>query len=542
MQSDQSMPASKTLGSLVAELAERYPDADAVVAEDGSLTYAQLRQRVRQLSKGLLACGVQPGHKVGCWLPNQLDWIVVKLAATSVGAVLVGLNTWYRGRELHHVLTHAGIRVLITRSGFGRADLLGTLTSVVPELAEAGPGGELRSTAAPELRFVFLADATAPAGTIDDLVKRGHEVSDQQLDAAINAVGPDHPADLLYTSGSTALPKGVILLHGHLIENGYYIGQRLRVVAGDRIWFGNPLFFSYGCANALMVALSRAATIVLQEVFEPAGALAMIARQRCTVTYGTTNMILAMLAQPDLASYDLSSIRVGTGSGTPAHLRARMQLGVPTICNGYGLTEVYGHCCDSDVDDPLELRLEACGRPLPGDEIRITDPRTGELKAAGESGEIRVRGRVTPGYYNAPELNAAVFDADGFFRTGDLGWLDEHGQVHFQSRLGDMIKTGGLNVAPLEVEELLSEHPGVAAVCVVGLPDPDRGEIVAAMLAAKPGAELTEADLAAYSRANIASYKIPRRFDIVPMADMPLTPTGKVWRKKVTEQMLGGAA
>jgi fatty-acyl-CoA synthase len=536
----ETMPDSRTLGALTAELAERFPDNEAVVAEDGRLTYAELHSRVRAVAKGLLACGVGPDDKVASWLPNQVDWVVINLAVTSIGGVLVGLNTWYRSQELHHVLTHAGVKVLIMRQQLGRVDFAQILQSVAPELAETRPGAALSSATAPDLRLVFTVDDVPGAGmsTMDELIARGQQVSDESVDEAMASVAPEDPADLLYTSGSTALPKGVVLLHGDLIENGFHIGARLHVVAGDRLWFGNPLFFSYGCANALMVALSHAATIVLQQTFDAGGALAMIAREKCTVLYGTTNMILAMVAHPDRQQHDLSSLRTGTGSGTPAHMRARMELGVKTICNGYGLTEAYGHFCDSDADDSLEVRLSACGRPLPGNEARITNPQTGEPVPIGTPGEIRIRGRVMPGYYKAPELNAAAFDADGFFRTGDLGWLDEDGQVHFQSRLGEMIKTGGLNVAPLEVELVLSEHPAVDAVCVVGLPDDERGEIVAAMLAAKPGMHLDAAEMTAYCRERIASYKVPRRFEITTIAQIPLTPTGKVWRKQVKEQLL----
>jgi fatty-acyl-CoA synthase len=524
----------------VSELAAGYPDVEAVVTQTERISYSELARRVEDLARGLLALGVSRGDKVACWLPNQIEWVVTKLAATSIGGVLVAVNTWYTSREIKYVVTHAEASVLVTSRGIKGHNFYETLASVVPELGTTVTGEPVASRSVPALRWVVGVDRDPPRGvlSVGEVVRRGVGMAEDALERAMAAVVPDEPADLLYTSGSTADPKGVILLHGGLIVNGFHIGARQHITSGDRLWLANPLFFSYGCANALMVTLSHRATLVLQRLFDPGEALRMLDAERCTALYGTTNMVLAMLAHPDYGERDLSSLRTGTAIGGPDHIRARMQLGASKICNSYGLTETYGHCCDSDADEPEEVRLHASGRPLPGNELRIVDSTSGEILPPGRPGEIRVRGYVTPGYYRAPELSARSFDEDGFFRTGDQGYLDVDGQVHWQARLSEIIKTGGINVAPLEVETVLGQHPEVETASVVGLPDESRDEIVAAVVAPRAGSEMTAARLTEFCRERMASYKVPRRIMFLPASEFPLTPTGKVWNKELRRRLL----
>src|SRR5258707_7058535 len=310
-------------------------------------------------------------------------------------------------------------------------------------LAELGGPGSSRL---PSLRRgVVLGRSAAPAGrpgasvTLDDLVSTGTGVGDAEIDAVQRAVAPDDVAYILYTSGTTSTPKGVQLQHGGLVENMWNIGERQHLTPADRMWMGISLFWSFGCANALLAVMTHGGTIVLQDALEPGAALALIERERCTVYYGTPNIALALWEHPDRARRDLSSLRTGAAIGPAPAMQMVMGLGAREICNVYGLTECYGNSHVTDASDPVDVRLHTVGRPLPGMEIRIVDRDTRRPLAAGEIGEILIRGRLTPGYYKDPERNAAAFDPEGFFLTGDLGLVDHDGRLHFRGRIKEMV-------------------------------------------------------------------------------------------------------
>jgi len=299
-----------------------------------------------------------------------------------------------------------------------------------------------------------------------------------------------------------------------------------------------PLFWSFGSANALPAILTHGGCVVLQERFEPGAALELLERERCSVYYGMANMARPMLEHPDRGRYRLAAMRTGLTIGLPEDIAMTMEaVGARELCNVYGSTETYGNCAVTDAHDPLPIRLHTQGRPLPGMEIRVVDPDTRRPLAAGEVGELCVRGLVTPGYYRAPEATAATFDADGYFFTGDLGLLDDEGRVHFRGRLKEMIKTGGINVAPLEVEEVLLQHPAVKEVYVVGVPDRLRGEIVAAVLTLHPGVPADAGALVAFCRDRLASYKVPTRLVFREADALPRTPTGKIHKPGLRQEL-----
>jgi fatty-acyl-CoA synthase len=480
--------------------------------------------------------GVSRGDCVACYLPNVTEWVVTNLATAYIGAILVGVNTWYKPDELSYALSHSEAAVLVMTGQVGGQDCVDVF---VRACGSEPSGPELQLAAFPKLkRVVYVGEeSTRPQWAIawTSIVTAGAQ-QQAQATVAAEAVQPNDIADILYTSGSTARPKGVTLAHGHLIENGWHIGARLHLGKNERVWLANPLFFSYGCANALMVSLTHRACMYLQRTFNAAAGLKMLEEHHCTVLYGSTNMILTMLRHPDFPDRDLSALRTGTATGLPAHIMARVELGAEQICNAYGMTETYGHFSDSDaLGDSLEVRLNASGRPLPGNEIRIIDVETESPAPPGEIGEIRVRGRVTPGYHKAPEMTREARDADGYFKTGDLGWVDTDGQVHWHARLTEMIKTGGLNVAPAEVEDALVRHPLVDTACVFGLPDKTRGEIVCAVVSFVDGASLDESRLRGHCSGLLSSYKVPKQFVVMSTDRIPLTPTGKVWRQKLQE-------
>jgi len=523
-------PRSRTLPDLLDEIAARDPAREFIVAGAERLSYGETRARARQLAKGLLRLGVRRGDKVALLMSNRPEWLLVDFAVTMLGATLVPISTWSRARELAYVLDHCDATTLITLERFGSQDYLGMLAEL------GGPG----SDRLPGLRrAVVLGRADGARGgavrAFDDLWDLGAAVSDAEIDAAQRAVGADDVAYILYTSGTTSTPKGVQLGHGGLVENMWTIGERQHLTPADRMWMGISLFWSFGGANALLAVMTHGGTLVLQESFDAGGALALIERERCTVYYGTPNIALALTEHPDRPRRDLSSLRTGAAIGPPLAMQMVMDLGAREICNVYGLTECYGNCSVTDARDSVDTRLATVGAPLPGMDVRIVDRQTRRRLPPGEVGEILVRGRLTPGYYKDPEKNAAAFDADGFLVTGDLGLIGDDGYLRFRGRIKEMVKSGGINVAPLEVEEVLLGHPAVEQAYVVGLPDPRREEILAAVVVLREGHDAEPEALRTFCKEALAAYKVPQRFCLLRRDELPVTDTGKVQKLRLVE-------
>jgi fatty-acyl-CoA synthase len=393
-------PFSRTLPDLLDEMAARQPEREFIVGAQERLSYAETRARVRRLAKGLHQLGVRRGDKVALLMSNRVEWLLIDLAVTLLGATLVPISTWSRARELGYVLNHCDATTLITVDRFLGQDYLAMLAEI------GAPGSE----GLPQLRRVVTAGTEHPAGAedppgavrLEDLGELGGGVDDAMLDACQRAVTPEDVACILYTSGTTSTPKGVQLQHRGLIENPWSIGERQHLGPEDRMWMGISLFWSFGCANALLAVMTHGGAIVLQEQFDAAGALALIERERCTVYYGTPNIALALWEHPDRARRDLSSLRTGAAIGPPPAMRMVMDLGARQICNVYGLTECYGNANVTDAADPVDVRLHTVGRPLPGMEIRIVDRDTRRPLPPGEVGEILIRGYLTPGSTRTP--------------------------------------------------------------------------------------------------------------------------------------------
>ncbi|MEM7407661.1 MAG: AMP-binding protein [Pseudomonadota bacterium] len=513
-------PAARTLPALLAEMANRYPDQEFVVDGERRRTYAAFQRDVRALAAGLLDLGLEADDKVAILMGNQLEWLVADFAIVAIGGVMVSINTWATGRELAYMLEHSDARALIMADQFASNDYVAILAPLLN--AGALPGLEHIIRVQPDARPLERAAAW------ETVVARGLRCGPSESDVASAQVQPEDVAYVLYTSGSTATPKGVQLQHYALVENMWHIGERQHLKPGDRLWLAVSLFWGLGCENALFALMTHAGAIVLQRQFDASEALALIEHERCTVIYATPNMIQAMTALPMFDKRPLSTLRTGLTIGTPEQIRELAELGPRQICNIYGLTETYGNCAVTDADAPLDLRCNAVGQPLPGVDMRIVNPDTGVNCPAGTVGEIRVRGYVTCGYLNDAARNAAAFDEDGYFLTGDLGLLDAGGYLYFRGRLKEMIKTGGINVAPVEVEEVLMSHPGVALAFVVPLPDAERDEIVAALIVAADEEPATESSLRALCIEALAAYKRPRQYQFVSAAQLPLTSTGKV--------------
>ncbi|GAA4329339.1 AMP-binding protein [Pigmentiphaga soli] len=520
-----ALPEARTLPRLLDEMAGRFPDRNFVTDGERRVSYAEFRLQVRALAKSFHALGVRKNDKVALLLGNQLEWLQVYFAVAALGAVLVAVNTWWRRSELRHALAITDSTVLVMADRFGSCDYTAELAAI----------GDL-ATELPALRhIVCLGEDPPPAAlSFQALRQLGANVDDRDIDAAGNAVRPDDVALIVFTSGSTGRSKAAMLAHRGLIENPCHIGERMHVTEHDRLLLVLSLFWSASACNALFNLMTHGGSVVLARRFDAGAILKQIQDERCTVFYTLPNIVHALYQHPDRGRYDLSSLRTGICRAEVVHLLAEM--GAQEYCTTYGLTEAYGNSCVADGRLPLEFRRAGAGFPLPGTELQIVDPATRRPVPPGMAGEVRLRGYVMAGYYNDPERTREAIDDEGWLYTGDLAILDERG-FRFQCRLKEMIKTGGINVTPGEVEDLLQAHPGVLQAVVVGVPDPVREEIVAAMVVPRDGHPLTAQELAGHCRAAAAAYKVPRFIDIVDAGAMPLTDTGKVSKRHVQERL-----
>ena len=511
--------AAATTTAVLAKVAEQVPDRDFLVADDGELTYAQTAAMCADLAARLTVFGLRSGDRIGILLPNGIRWCAALLGAHAAGLCVVPLNTWYRADELAAVARRARLRAIITQTevfgfpaaatvaGFDMPGYLGVLTW------PAGAVGPAEQSSA-----VHPADALA---ALRNSPSRG------SADALV-----------LFTSGSTAAPKAVRLSQIGLIRNAHAVGERQGVRAGDRFWFASPLFFVFGCANALPNALTHAATLCMQAKFDAESALKFIERHRCTVYYGVAPVTRALAASPNLHKHDISSLRTGTANATPQDLRIAIEiLGVTEVCNAYGMTEGYGHSAITTHDDPAEVRINTQGTALPTQELRIV--ADGVVVDTGEAGDIQIRGTISPGYLDDDDSEALAAD-DGWFTTGDLGMVDADGNLHYLGRKDEMMKVKGVNISPLEVERLLVQHAMVDQAFVFGLATADGDQSVGCALVSSVGPDRREQlgrDVQAWVRERAASYNVPRTLCVLAAGDLPLTPTGKVSKRLLKEQM-----
>jgi fatty-acyl-CoA synthase len=523
-------PFSRHLSELVSELAQRDPGAPAVL--DGALTlsYAELEQRIDAVAGGLRALGVRWGSTVGLLCTNRWEWLAAAIGAHRIGARVAAFNTFAKAWDLEYMLSHSDTEVLICVDRFRARDYRETLRELMPELASR----EWSSERFPSLRHVVVvgeAPELPGVTTLADVMAAAEPV--EPFERVPVSAADD--AFILYTSGSSARPKAVPMQHYGTIENGFSIGERMGLGREDRVFVSVPLFWAYGAVNALPATLTHGGALVLQPAFEPRGALDLIEQHRCTAIYTLPNMTGALLAAEGFARARVSSLRTGLMLGTEAEIRRTLEeLDVPKICNIYGGTETYGNCCVTPSDWPDQRRLTSQGPALPGVRLRIADPSTGEILPTGEVGEIQVTGYLARGYLDDESgASAKAFGADGWYRSGDLGSLDDEGGLHFHSRATEMIKTGGINVAPREVEEFLAMHPAIEHVAVVGAPDERLAEVVVAFVVARAGEDPTNGELRSWCAERIASYKVPARIHII--GELPATDTGKLARRALIE-------
>ena len=512
-------------------LAEQWGDRDLLVLGERRLTYRNLEAVSRRLARGLLASGVSHGSRVALLAPNGPEWVVAWLAAARVGALVVLLNTFYKARELGWALSHCRAEVLLTVDRYLNHDYGARLEQAVDGLA--GQQHEaIRTGSHPGLRAVWMwGEGAAPrswAAPVDALEGRAGAVSDEQFDAAAARVEPQDPMVVIYTSGSTSEPKGVVHSHRTVIVHPFNLLQFRDLRAADVLYTSMPLFWVGGLSYTLVSAMHAGATVLFEERFEPGSTLELIERHRATYVIGWPHIAKALVEHPSFGERDLSSIRGGSFDDLlPAHLRASDPRRKAT---SLGMTESHG----PHSIEPLHIELpegkeQSFGRSVPGIERRIVDPDTGDELPAGQAGEIWIRGySLMVGLLGHDP--ADVFEPGGWYRTGDSGLLDADGHLYFRGRLGTVIKAGGTNVAPREVELAIESQPDVMHAFVVGVPAADgRGEAVAAAVVAKPGAGIDPQDLQGRLRAEIASYKVPRHVAVfAEQQELPWLESGKI--------------
>ena len=512
------MPANTAipLAGLLQRGAQRYPDRDCIVLVDERVTYAELESRARRAGQSMIALGVEPGDRVGILMANCLDFVELLFGASMIGAVPVLYNARFKAREIAHVTSDSGVKLLFTNALVEQhTDYVTLLHRALPGLADATPGADLSLAAAPNLNAaVTLADTPRDGFmTRRDFYAAGEHVPPETVDARRNAVRAEDTALLICTSGTTAMPKGCPLDHIVLQHAGVVGGvERLGLVEGDVLWGPLPMFHT-AFTQPLTGILHVGGTLLSMTHFEADAALAMIRRERATVMFPAfATITMQLLNHPDYHASTFESVRTIVNVGPPEELAA-MQRKMPhtTQITVFGMTETGGSAAMCYRSDPLDQRTQCSGPALPGNDIDIRDPDTGQSLPPETPGEIVVRGRgVFAGYLNAPEKTAESFYEGGWFRTGDLGSQDADGRVTFRGRLKDMLKVGGENVAAVEVEGFLSTHPAVNMAQLVGIPDAKYGEVPAAFIELRSGASATEEDIVAFCQGEIASFKIPR--------------------------------
>jgi fatty-acyl-CoA synthase len=536
-----------TIGALLTELGQRLPDHEALVYpyRDLRWSFRRLEEESIKLARGLLALGIQKGDRVSIWATNVPEWVVLQFALAKIGAILVTVNTAFGRREVEYLLQQSETSTLFLISGFRTVNYVQIIRDIVPELSNCKPG-ELHSANLPFLkRVIFIGGDTEDpnvgpgmlrysgvsslAGTVTmDELRRREETLD--LDDVIN---------MQYTSGTTGFPKGVMLSHRNILNNGSSLADGLRYTPADRLCLPVPLFHCFGCVIGVLGAYSHGTTLIPLEHFDPHQVLEIVHRERCTAIYGVPTMFIAEMEQPDFDRYDLSNLRTGimAGSLCPMELMKQViqKMHLTELCIAYGLTEASPGVTLTAPDDTLERRTATAGRALPGVEVKIAEPETGKELPPGQQGELLTRGyHVMKGYYKNDQATREAITPDGWLRTGDLATMDAEGYVVITGRIKDMIIRGGENIYPKEIEEYLRTHPSVSDVAVYGIPSRKYGEEVGAAVKLRPGSQATAEELRAYCEGNISKFKIPRYLHFVD--SFPMTASGKIQKFVLRER------
>jgi fatty-acyl-CoA synthase len=529
-----------SMGSLVDRAAARFGDREALYYEGERWSFVDLKAESDRVAKGLMALGIQPGEKVSLWMPNRAEWIATMFAVMKIGAILVPINTRFRTTDLGYVLRQSNSTTLITVDRSGPVQYIDLVYELCPDLRRANPD-RVNAAPLPDVQRVVVLGEQQWAGTHawSGMLARGETIPDASLEERQRAVDPDGTVLIVYTSGTTGFPKGV--MHNHsILRNVIDQANRMGVTPRDVILMYLPLFHVFGLYEGPLMSMVSGARLVLTTRFDPAEALALIAQEKATMLHGFDTHFHDLMNHPSCPTTDLRSLRTGLlaagmASSEPVARKAQRLL-CPTV-TGWGMTEVGVGALLSFLDSADDDRCAGSGWPLPGHEFKVIDPGTGQALPPGTMGELCTRGyAVMQGYYKKPEETAQAIDADGWLHTGDMAIIHEDGMVRFLGRYKEILKVGGENVDPAEVEAFLLQHPAVDQVKIVGVPDARLSEVGAACVVLNPDVDVAAPDLIEFCRGKLASFKLPRH--VLFMKEFPVTSSGKVQKFRLRDMAM----
>jgi len=533
-----------TIGVHFDKAVARWRDRDALVVRHQNIrwTWGELKARVDDLAAGLMALGLEPGERVGIWSPNTMEWVVTQFATAKAGVILVNINPAYRLAELEFALNKVECKALITAAAFKSSDYVGMIRALAPEIDTATPG-DLHAEKLPHLRCVIQFGGGDVAGmyTFDDIVARGASADHASVEALADTFQFDDPINIQFTSGTTGLPKGATLTHHNILNNGYFLGERMGLTEADRLCIPVPLYHCFGMVIGNLACLTHGAVMVFaSEAFDALATLTAIEAERCTGVLGVPTMFIAQLQHPEFDRFDLGSLRTGMMAGAPCPVEVMKDvigtMHMEQVTIGYGMTETSPVSTQTEPDDSLGRRVGTVGRIHPHVEIKIVDEE-GRIVAPGTPGEFCARGyHVMRGYWNDPERTAESIDAARWMHSGDLATMDEDGYCKIVGRIKDMVIRGGENLYPREIEEYLYRHPKVADVQVIGVPDQKYGEELCAWIKLAEGERVDDEEIRQFCKGQIAHYKIPRY--ILFVEEFPMTVTGKVQKFVMRDRMI----
>jgi fatty-acyl-CoA synthase len=537
----------QTLGEFFDAMVARQPDHEALVSAHQRLryTYRELQAASKQLASALLGLGLLPGDRVGIWSHNNAQWPLMQLATAQVGLILVNINPAYRVAELDYALNKVACKALVTMARFKTSDYVGMLRELAPELNTAQPGA-LQSARLPHLRTVVWLDEPGQADELPGFLRfstllASGSADDPRLDGIAKTLHATDPINIQFTSGTTGFPKGATLTHRNILNNGFFIGEAMKLTPADRLCIPVPLYHCFGMVLGNLACLTHGATIVYpNDGFDALAVLQTVQDERCTGLHGVPTMFIAELDHPRFNEFDLSSLRTGIMAGSPCPIevmkRVVRDMHMREVTIAYGMTETSPVSCQSSTTTPLEKRVATVGLVQPHLQVKVIDPASGAVVAPGVSGELCTRGySVMHGYWEDPVRTSEAIDAEGWMHTGDLATMDAQGYVNIVGRIKDMVIRGGENIYPREIEEFLYRHPQIQDVQVVGIPDQKYGEELCAWVILKPGQTLSEDEIRAFCKGQIAHYKVPRYIRLV--SEFPMTVTGKIQKFKIRDEM-----
>ena len=534
----------QTIGNALQAAAETFPEQEALIVrhQDVRWTYRELNRRVDDLAAGFITLGFEPGDRVGVWAPNYAEWVLAQFATAKAGVIQVNINPAYRTHELEYVLNKVSCKGLVTAGRFKSSDYIAMLQELAPELNTADPG-QLSSQRLPHLKAVIrLGEEESPGCyNFSRIAAMGGAGERRRLEQLSTLLQPDDAINIQFTSGTTGSPKGATLTHFNILNNGYFVGEAMKVTERDRVCIPVPFYHCFGMVLGNLNCITHGAAMVIpNDGFDPALTLATVSAERCTALYGVPTMFIAELDLPEFQDYDLSSLRTGimAGSSCPIEIMKRVvaEMNMSEITIAYGMTETSPVSFQSSTDDPLQRRVSTVGRIHPHVQVKIIDAE-GRTVPIGEKGELCTRGyNVMLGYWDEEDKTGEAIDAAGWMHTGDLATIDAQGYCNIVGRVKDMVIRGGENIYPREVEEFLYGHDKIQDVSVFGVPDDKYGEQLCAWIKLKQGQAADEAEIKAFCKDRIAHHKVPYYVRFVD--DFPMTVTGKLQKFIMRDRMI----